>query len=72
MFRFIKKIFLTVLSCVNPLSIMNDQECKVKPEIINDNSDELVFILLVLKQVNEVVVVTISMIHFQKCVLLML
>ena len=43
MFRFIKKIFLTVLSCVNPLSIMNDQECKVKPEIINDNSDELVF-----------------------------
>ena len=72
MFRFIKKIFLTVLSCVNPLSIMNDQECKVKPEIINDNSDELVFILLVLKQVNEVVIVTISMIHFQKCVFLML
>ena len=50
MFGFIKKIILTVLSCVNPLSAtslsfisMNNQECKVRPEIINVNSDEPVF-----------------------------
>ena len=37
MFRFIKKIFLTVLSCVNPLSAtslgcisINNQECKAR------------------------------------------
>ena len=46
-FGFIKKIFLTVLSCVNQLSAtplncisMNNQECKVRPEIINVYSDE--------------------------------
>ena len=51
MYRFIKKIFLTVLSCVNPLSAtplscisMNNKECKVvRPEIINVKSDEPVF-----------------------------
>ena len=50
MFRFIKNIFLTVLSCVNPLSatsltciLMNNQECKVRPESINVDSDEPVF-----------------------------
>ena len=50
MFGFIKKIFLTVLSCINPLTAtqlscisMNNQECKVRPEIINVNSDEPVF-----------------------------
>ena len=53
MFGFIKKIFLaglTVLSSVNPLSAtllscisMNNQACKVRPEIINVNSDEPVF-----------------------------
>ena len=50
MFRFIEKPFLTVLSCVNPLSAtplscisMNNQECKVRPEIINVNSDKPVF-----------------------------
>ena len=50
MFGFIKKIILIVLSCVNPLSAtslsfisMNNQECKVRPEIINVNSDEPVF-----------------------------
>ena len=49
MFGFIKKIFLTVL-CVNPLSAtplscisMNNQECKVRLEIINVNSDEPIF-----------------------------
>ena len=50
MFRFIEKPFLTVLSCVNPLSAtplscisMNNQEFKVRPEIINVNSNEPVF-----------------------------
>ena len=53
MLRFIKIIFLTgltVLSCVNPLRAtplscisMNNQECKLRPEIINVNSDEPVF-----------------------------
>ena len=53
------------LSCVS----MTNQECKVRPQIVNVNNDEPV---LVLKQVNEMVVVTISMIHMQKCVFLML
>ena len=51
MFRFIKKIFLTELTVLSsltsatPLSCisMNNQECKVRPEIININSDEPVF-----------------------------
>ena len=51
---------------------MTDKECKVRPQIVNINSDEPDFILLVLKQVNTVGVVTISMFHMQKCVLLML
>ena len=82
MFGFVKKAFfvgLTILSSVNLLTVTalrcistTNQECKVRPEIINVNSDEPVFILLVLKQVNAVVVATISMIHMQKCVFLML
>ena len=82
MFGFVKKAFfvgLTILSSVNLLTVTAlrcistaNQECKVRPEIINVNSDEPVFILLVLKQVNAVVVATISMIHMQKCVFLML
>ena len=53
MFGFIKKAFLaglTVLSYVNQLSTnqlscisMNNQECKVRPEIINVNSNEPIF-----------------------------
>ena len=56
MFEFIKKVFFTgfeILSGVNPLSAlistslkcvsMNNQECKVRPEIVNVNSDEPVF-----------------------------
>ena len=50
MVGFIKKVFftvLTILSTVNPLSTyqlscisMNNQECKVRPEIINVNCFE--------------------------------
>ena len=80
MLGFIKKCFFTGLAFlstftgVNSLSCisMNNQECKVRPQIVNVNGDDPVFFLLVLKQVNAVVVVTISMIHMQKCVFLML
>ena len=80
----LKKTFLailTVLSYVNPLRrnqlsttplsciSMNNQECKVRLEIINVNSDEPVFHPFSL---NAVVAVTISVIHMQKCVFLML
>ena len=84
MFEFIKKVFFTgfeILSGANPLSAlistplkcvsMNNQECKVRPEIVNVKRDQLYFILLVLKQVNAVVVLTISTIHTQKCLFLM-
>ena len=51
MFVFIKKIFLTELAFISslvstiPLSCisMDNQACKVKPEIINVNSNEPVF-----------------------------
>ena len=51
MFRFIKKcffigsLFLSSLVSTTPLSCisMNNQECKVRPEIINVNSNEPVF-----------------------------
>ena len=53
MFGFIKKLFftgLTILSSVNLLTVtplrcisMNNQECKVRPEIVNVNSEEPVF-----------------------------
>ena len=44
---------------------INDQECKVRPEIIDLIVMSLYFILLVLKQINAAVFVTISMIHMQ-------
>ena len=80
MFAFIKKVFCigslflsslvraTSLSCIS----MKNQECKVRPEIINVNSNELYFILLVLKQINVAAVVIILMIHMQKYVFPML
>ena len=56
------------LSCIS----MNNQECKVRPHIVNLYGNDPVFFLLVLKQVNAVVVATISIMHTQNCVLLML
>ena len=77
MLKFIKEIFVSTiilfgsLSSVNPLKCvsMNNQKCKVRPEIVNANSKEPVYFLLVLTQVNAVVVVTTSMIHMQNYVL---
>ena len=52
MFGFLKRIFVSTmmffgcnLSSVNPLECvsMNNQECKVRPEIVNVNSNEPVF-----------------------------
>ena len=51
MFGFIKKIFLTGLSVLSSLTSatslscisMNNEECKVRPEIINVNGNEPVF-----------------------------
>ena len=65
MFRFVKQIFIS--TCIS----MTNQECKVRPEIVYVNRGELYFTLLVLKQVNAAVVVTISMIHMQTCVFLL-
>ena len=45
---------------------MNNQECKVRPLVVNVNGDDTVFFLIVLKQVNAVVVTTISIIHAHK------
>ena len=77
MFKFIKQIFVSTmsfgsLSNAKPLECVstNNQECKVRPQIVNINSNEH-FILLVSKQANTVVVATILMIPIQNCVFLM-
>ena len=82
MFGFVKRIFVSAmmffgcnLSSVNPLECvsMNNQECKVRPEIINVNSKGPVFcFLLALEQVNAVVFVIIPMTRMQNCVFLTL
>ena len=66
--------FLSTLTSVNSLSCisMNNQECKVRPQIVNVNGDDPVFFPLVLKQVIPAVVETISITHMQNCVFLML
>ena len=52
MFRFIKKVFVVAMTFfsynvlnVNPLKCvsLNNQECKIRPEIINVNSNEPLF-----------------------------
>ena len=52
MFRFVKRIFVSIImffgcnsSSVTPLECvsMSNQECKVRPEIVNVNSSEPVF-----------------------------
>ena len=78
MFGFIKKIFLTVLSCENQLSAtslsclsMNNQECKVIPEIIDVNSNEPVFYSFSIKT-SKCSGSCNNMTHMQKYVFLML
>ena len=81
MFGFVKQIFISammfsgwslpsvsLLKCIS----MTNQECKVRPEIANVNSDEPVLYPFSIKTNNAVVVLTISMIHMRKCVFVML
>ena len=80
MFRFVKKVFfvgLTILSNfknATPLNCisMKNQECKTRLQVININSNNPYFTLLVLKRVNAVVIVIILTIHMQKFVFLTL
>ena len=51
---------------------MTNQKYKVRPQIFNVNCDEPILYNLVLKQGNALVDVTISMIHMQSYVFLML
>ena len=58
MFRFVKRIFISAmiffgwnLSSVNSLECVSvsNQECKIRPEIVNVNSNEPVFFLFSIK-----------------------
>ena len=71
---FTRLVFLSTLTSINLLSCisMNNQECKVRPQIVNVNSDEPVFYPFSIKTSNAVVVVAILMIHMRKYVFLML
>ena len=79
MFVFFKKIFyigflfLSSLISTFPLNCisMKNQECKVRPEIINVNNNNPIFYPFCIK-INVVVIVTILIIHMQKLVFLML
>ena len=75
MLKFIKKCFFiesAFLTSVNQFSCisMNNQECEVRPEIIMLIVMNPYFILLLLKQVNVAIVVTILTTHMQKYVFL--
>ena len=81
MFKFIKQIFVSTfmlfasLPRVNPLEYisMNNQECKVRPEIADVNSNNLIFYPFSIKTVsNVVVIVIILVIHMQAFVFLIL
>ena len=56
------------LKCVS----MNNQECKVRPQIFNVNSDELVFYPFSIKASKSLVVTTMSIIRMQNYMVLML
>ena len=79
MFVFFKKIFyigflfLSSLVSTSPLNCisMKNQERKVRPEIMNVNSNNPIFYPFCIK-INVVVIVTILIIHMQKFVFLML
>ena len=79
-FGFVKKVFfvrLTILSSfTNAISLncisMKNQECKTRLQVVNVNSNNPIFTLLVLKRVNVVVIVIILTIRMQIFVVLML
>ena len=62
---------LTSINLLNCISMKN-QGCKVRPQIVSVSIEGSIFFSLVLKQTNAVVVATISVIHTQSSVFLML
>ena len=72
-FFFTELAFLSTLTSVDLLSCisMNNQECRIRPQVVNINSKEP-FFPLVLRQLNAAVVETISIIHMQNCAFLIL
>ena len=58
---------MNLLSCIS----MNNQECKVRRQIVNVNGDDPVFFLIALKQVNAAVVAATSIVNSKNCVYLM-
>ena len=68
-------MYFARLSNVNSLECisMKNRECKVRPEIVDINSNNPMFYpLKVLKQINVVVIVIILVIHMQEFVFLIL
>ena len=69
-------MFVVAMSYLNCNALkyvsMDNQECKVRPEMKNINSNEPLFYLYNVKISKLVVVVIISMIHIQNYMLLML
>ena len=80
MFKFVKQIFVSTLmffgslSSVNPLECisMKNQECKVRPEIVNINSNNPIFYPFSIKKINVVAIVIMLVIHMQEFVFLIL
>ena len=57
-----------MLSCIS----LNNQECRIRPQIVNVNGNNFVVFPFSVKKVHAVVVATISIIHMQNCLFLML
>ena len=80
MFKFMKRMFVLTMmffgssSSVNLLECVsiNNQECKVRPEIVNVNSNEPIFYPFSIKTSKCSSSCKISMILMQNCVFLML
>ena len=80
MFRFVRQIFVSALMHfgnllrVNPLKCisMKNQECKVRPEIIDINSNDPMFCPFSIKPKNVSTIVIILVIHMQEFVFQML
>ena len=80
MFGFVKKVFFTGLRILSNFTransfsgiSMNNQECKTDYKLLMLMEMSLCFLHLVLKQVNVVVIIIISIIRIQKFVFLML
>ena len=76
MFRFVKQIAISALMLFNSLLSVNsleciamkNQECKVRPEIVDINSNNPFNILLVLRQIKAVVIAITLTIHMQEFV----